>query len=443
MSLFSIKPFIAAFTAIAFLSACGGGGGNSTAPPVGGLTLEPGEAGVTVSWTSVPGVEYWLYAAPGSSICKNCGNSPNNWFQITGAVSRGLSNAKISSPYFLSGIVNDTVYSFIMDGRVNGGPGGDATPSVSTTPRLAGALWKSGGNLGTGDIKGIAFGPILNSANNTYAATGSYLGMGSNGAKYQSTDGLSWTVNTASDTTNWLGTLYSLNKFIGIGQGGAVSYSTDLKTWTTANSGVTQNLNAIASSGSMVVAVGNNGTIIRSSDAITWTAATATPNTLPLYGVSYTVNGLWVAVGAAGTLLTSSDGATWTAVSSGTTADLRSVASMANIITTNNVSATVYSLVVTGNNGTLLQSADGVKWALQSVGNNANLNAVVASVGVLPTNQFVAVGNSGLALTSTDGITWTARTTQTSQNLNVLLRGLSPQTRYIALGANGSTVYTQ
>lgn len=440
MSLFSIKSTIAMFAAAALLSACGGSG-NPAPPPVGGLKVEAGEAGATVSWTAVPGVEYWLYAAPASTICKNCG--ANDWKSITGAVSKGLSNAPIYSPYFFSGIANDTVYAFIMDGRVNGGPGGDATPSVSTTPRLAGALWKSGGNLGTGDIKGIAFGPIFNSANNTYATSGSYLGMGANGAKYQSTDGLSWTANTTSDTTHWLSTLYALNKFIGIGQGGAVSYSTDLKTWTTANSGVTQNLNAMATNGSMVVAVGNNGTIIRSTDAVTWIAATATPNTLPLYGVGYTVNGVWVAVGAAGTLLTSSDGATWTAVSSGTTADLKSVASMSNIIATNNVFATVYSMVVTGNNGTLLQSVDSVKWALQSMGTNANLNAVVASVGVLPSNQFVAVGNAGLALTSTDGITWTARTTQTSQNLNVLFRGLSPQTRYIALGANGSTVYTQ
>jgi hypothetical protein len=80
---------------------------------------------------------------------------------------------------------------------------------------------------------------------------------------------------------------------------------------------------------------------------------------------------------------------------------------MANFITANNVSATVYSMVVTGNNGTVLQSADGVKWALQSTGTNADLNAVVASVGVLPSNQFVAVGNAGLAFTSTDGINWT------------------------------------
>jgi hypothetical protein len=119
------------------------------------------------------------------------------------------------------------------------------------------------------------------------------------------------------------------------------------------------------------------------------------------------------------------------------------VASLANIVTTNNVSTTVYAMVVAGNNGTLLQSADSITWVKQSLGTSANLNAVVASSGVLPTNQFVAVGNAGVALTSTDGLTWTARSTNTNQNLNVLFRGLSPQTRYIALGANGSTVYTQ
>ncbi len=442
MSLFSIKPFIAVFTAVAFLSACGGSG-KTAAPPVGGLTVEPGEAGVSVSWTSVPGVEYWLYAAPGASICKNCGSSPYNWFQIAGALSRGQSNAPISSPYFFSGITNDTLYSFIMDGRVNGGAAGDASPSVSATPRLAGATWKNGNNLGTGNITGIAYGPILNAATNTYSTTGTFLGLGANGAKYQSTDGLSWTASTSSETTNWLSTLYALNKFIGIGQGGTVSYSTDLKTWTSATSGVAQNLNAIASNGSIVVAVGNNGTIIRSTDAITWTTATVSPSTLPLYGVGYTVNGIWVAVGAAGTLLTSSDGATWTAATSGTSEDLKSVASLANIVTTNNVSTTVYAMVVAGNNGTLLQSADSITWVKQSLGTSANLNAVVASSGVLPTNQFVAVGNAGVALTSTDGLTWTARSTNTNQNLNVLFRGLSPQTRYIALGANGSTVYTQ
>ena len=440
MPLFSFKPFLAALATAAMLTACGGSG-TTAPPPVGGLTLTPGEGGVTLTWTAVPGVEYWAYTAPAATICKNCG--ANDWKAITGALSRGQSNAPISSPYFFYGLTNDSQYAFIMDGRINGGPGGDATPSVSATPRLAGATWQSGGALGTGNVKRMAFGLTLNSSTNVYATTGTYLAMGANGAKYKSADGLTWSAIAGNDTTNWRGTVYGMAKFIGVGEAGAITYSTDLNTWTAATSGVTQHLNAVATSGALIVAVGDNGTILRSTDAITWTAATSNPSTANLLGVGYTVNGLWVAVGSAGTLLTSSDGATWTAANTGTTADLKSVASMSNIVTTNNVIATVYSTVVVGQNGTLLQSPDSLTWTAQTMGTSADLNSAVASLGLLPSNQMMITGNGGVAYTSTDGITWTARTTNTSQNLTNVFRGTSPQTRYIALGANGTTVYTQ
>ena len=440
MPLFSFKPFLAALATAALLTACGGSS-KTAPPPVGGLIVTPGEGGVTLTWTAASGVEYWAYTAPAATICKNCG--ANDWKAITGAMSRGLSNAPISSPYFFNGLTNDTQYAFIMDGRINGGPGGDATPSVATTPRLAGGTWQSGGALGSGNVVGMAFGATLNPSTNVYVTTGTYLALGANGAKYKSADGLTWSAISGTDTTNWRATVYGMTKFIGVGDAGAITYSTDLNTWTAATSGVTQHLNAVATSGALIVAVGNNGTILRSTDAINWTAATSNPSSANLYGVGYTVNGLWVAVGATGTLLTSSDGATWTAATTGTTADLKSVASMSNVVTSNNVTATVYSSVVVGENGTLLQSPDSLTWAAQTLGTSANLNAVVASVGLLPSNQLMIAGDGGRAYTSTDGVTWTARTTNTSQNLVSLFRGTSPQTRYVALGANGTTVYTQ
>jgi hypothetical protein len=440
MSLFSFKPLISVLATVALLTACGGSG-QSASPPVGGLSLEAGEAGVTVTWTAVSGVEYWLYGAPNATICKNCGT--NDWKTITGAFSRGQSNDPITSPYFMAGLTNDSVYAFIMDGRINGGPGGVATPSVSTTPRLAGEYWYANSVIGSGGIKGLAFGPTLDTTTNTYAKTGTYLGLGANGAKYQSTDGANWSSIAGTDTTSWLNASYALNKFIGVGANGAVTYSTDLKTWTVGSSGVAQNLNALASNGSIVVAVGDNGTIVRSSDAASWTAATFTPSTQPLYGVSYTANGIWVAVGAAGTLLTSSDAATWTAVNTGTTTDLKGVASFSNVVTLNGVASTVYSTAVVGSNGTVLQSADGSTWTHPDARTSAHLNAIVASSGVLPSNQFVAVGDSGVAFTSPDGLNWTARTTHTSQNLTHVIRTTAPQNRYLALGADSSTVYTK
>ncbi len=469
MSLSSVKSLIALLATAALLAACGGSLVGSAPPPVGGLTLEPGEGGVTLSWTAVPGVVYWAYTGQSATLCKNCNNA-NDWYGkgVVGARSLGW-QTPITSPYFFTGnakdgyietnLNNDVLYSFIMDGRTNGKPAGDATPSVSTTPRLNGANWYTGGTLGSGNVTGLAFGPKLNPSNSTYDATGTYLALGSGGVKYQSANGLNWTqitTATATDTKNWKSATYAfrdntvIQKFVGVGAGGAVVYSTDLATFTSATSG-SQDLNAVASNTSMVVAVGNQGTILRSTDGVNWTAAASVPNTTDLYAVTYATvatGGLWVAVGAGGTLWVSADASTWATVNSGTTQDLKGVASVKNATYPNGIysksvtPADSYSVVAVGNAGVVTQSALGLSgWTPQTLGAGVNLNAIVASSALIPTNQFMAVGDGGAAFTSPDGVTWTARTTTSSQHLIGLIRGYNNQ--YLAWAANGSTTYSK
>ncbi len=469
MSLSAVKSLIALLATVALLSSCGGSHGSAAPPPLGGLTLEAGEGGVTITWAPVSGVDYWAYTAQAATICKNCGgNNANNWNSVLGAQSRGWATP-ITSPYFFSGsptqpnLTNDVVYSFIMDGRISGGPGGEATPSVSTTPRLSGQNWYTGGTIGAGGVTGLAFGPVLNTATSTYATTGTYLGVGTGGRKFQSANGLSWNAIASTDVTNWKNATYAfpgslIQKFVGVGASGAVAYSTDLITWTAAPTAATvsagSDLNSVASSSNLLVAVGNNGTIIRSTDAITWVAATSVPSTPDLYAVKYTIvptGGLWVAVGAGGAVFVSPDAATWTAVASGTTQDLKGVAALDNYVYVNGlITAThSYSVVAVGNSGTMIQSEDGVNWNSRALGTNIRLNAIVASSGLLPTNQFMVVGDGGKAFNSPDGITWTAapapttpaKTTQTSENLIGLIRGYNNQ--YLAWAANGSTVYSK
>jgi hypothetical protein len=104
------------------LSACGGGGSGAPAPD-GGLTLTPGNTQVTITWTQTPGVEYWLmYAPTGSAI--DMKNPPAGHVWVT----------NISSPFVLTGLTNGTTYSFTMNGRTAGGPGGPQTPTVSIVP---------------------------------------------------------------------------------------------------------------------------------------------------------------------------------------------------------------------------------------------------------------------------------------------------------------------
>lgn len=470
---FFFKSLFATLAAAALLSACGGNHGSSAPPPVGGLTLEPGEGGVTLSWTGVAGVDYWAYTGQTASICKNCTTS--DWKSTVGAQSRGWQTL-ISSPYFFTGVTgtntnllssnlnNDVLYSFIMDGRINGGPGGDATPSKSATPRLNGANWFNAGALGSGGVKGLAFGPVLNTATNTYASTGTYLGIGTGGIKYQSTNGLNWTpITTATDTTNWKAAAYAfpgttIQKFVGVGAGGAVVYSPDLVTWTAAPTALTvstgQDLNAVASSLNQLVAVGNNGTVLRSNDGITWVAANPLPSSPHLYAVAYTTvpsGNFWVAVGAGGAVFYSADAATWVSVNSGTTQDLKGVASAVNTTYPNGIYSPLiapiysYSVVAVGNGGAVTQTrVDGGIWtwtAQTPLASGANLNAIVASSALIPTNQFMTVGDGGVAFTSPDGVTWTSRTTTSTQNLTGLIRGFNNQ--YLAWAANGTTTYSK
>lgn len=464
MPLSVFKPLLTLLAAMV-VSACGGGHGSSAPPPVGGLHVEPGEGGVTLTWTGVSGVDYWAYTGQSSTICKNCGNSANNWNSLPGAQSRGWATL-MTSPYFFTGntiqtsLNNNVDYAFIMDGRINGGPGGDATPSVSAKPRLNGEFWYSNGApIGSGNVTGLAFGPKLNTSNNTFALTGTYLALGSAGVKYQSTNGLSWTPIAATDTTNWKSATYAfpgttIQKFVGVGAAGAVVYSSDLVNFS-AKTASNQDLNAVASSTGMVVAVGNQGTILRSTDGINWTAAASAPGTSDLYAVTYAVlpapiGPLWVAVGAGGALWVSSDASTWSALNSGISQDLKGVASIVNVTYPNGIFSPIvtptYSYAVvavgaaTGNAGTVIRTTDGANWTRQALGTR-NLNAIVASSAMIPTNQFMAVGDNGTAFTSPDGVTWTARTTTSSQNLTGLIRGYNNQ--YLAWAADGSTTYSK
>ncbi len=127
MSLTSLRLSITALFLAAFLAACGGGSGSSAPPPTGGITATAEDGQVTITWTADAGVDYWLmYAATATAI--DMKNPPGNHVWI---------NSGMTSPYVVSGLINGVTYSFAMDGRISGGPGGAQTPSVSATPSAA------------------------------------------------------------------------------------------------------------------------------------------------------------------------------------------------------------------------------------------------------------------------------------------------------------------
>lgn len=150
------------------------------------------------------------------------------------------------------------------------------------------------------------------------------------------------------------------------------------------------------------VAVGDGGAIVTSADGGNWSLASA-PVAANLYGVTANSEATYVAVGADGTVLTSSDATDWLQQPSGTSADLRAVASDGS------------HFMAVGENGTVCTSSDGFHWTAASTGVGATLNAVIFAGGT-----WLIVGDHGTLLSSTDGITFQIVPSGTTQNLTAI-----------------------
>ena len=428
----SIQLFLAGLMTALLLTACGGG----NAPPAPtNLRVTAGESSATLTWDTVNGVEYWVFVAPTSFAPTSGVASMQAWFGLPG----GNVLLRVSSPYVVQGLVNGTDYTFTINGKVDGGPGGSGATPVTATPRIAGSSWVPGTATGSDDLRSMAYGSTVA----TTSSTGTYVAVGAAGAMYSSTDGTDWSAidhRNVNSNSNRLNGASFFGTYKVVGDGGLVLTSPDAVTWTE-QTGVktltTQNLYAIASNGlNLNVAVGAGGTIIYSPDGIIWTAASNSATSADLYAVNYSAytNGTWVAVGAGGTIVYSNDGSDWQNVSSAAmTHELSGVANLASFTASGTGTFTITAtFVAVGASGTVLSSNDAVLWAPVTVaGLSANLNAVVYGT------QFVAVGADGNILYSTDGLNWAPGTTTPADSHDILavVHGLDG---FYAVGASGS-----
>jgi hypothetical protein len=397
----------AALVAIFLLLGCSaiGDRGNSASPPTD-VALVPGDGSVTVTWTMQPGVEYWLFYGPTGFI------STSNWTDpsVGGQVIRGA-----TSPTVLSGLPNGVTYSVTINGRTDGGPGGDGSPSLSAIPRLAGGTWAVEPPVaGAPDLHGVLYTSVL-------------VAAGSGGGLYSSVGAANWTAlsNPAVPANANLNAVVYGGSYLAVGASGIILNSPDAITWTQEAVGNTSNeLMAIATNGGgAYVAVGRSGTVLFSIDGLNWSAPIATPaGSVDLHGV-IVGNGMWVVVGAGGTVLTSPDGLTWTLGNSNTVQNL------------NGIARGSIEFVAVGDGGAIVTSPDGLSWTALSPISVAKLNAVTAGA------QFVAVGDAGGIFTSADdGATWQSRTSGTSSNLYAISRWGSG---YAVVGAAGTNLLAQ
>jgi len=391
---------------LALAAGCGGKGGPANPPT--DLAAEAGDGQVTLTWTMEPGVEYWVFYAPAPSI------SLSNWRDLPGV--KYL--LKQQSPAVISGLANGTSYAFTVNGRYDGGPGGAGAPSVSATPRLAGAVWTAGAAFGSSTLNAAAYGKL--------GTSNVFLTAGLAGTLASSPDGVTWTAlaNPAPAADLYGVALGGSGTAAAVGAGGVIVSTTDGAAWTADVSPVGSSLLALASNGSgAYVGVGVGGAVVHGSAGSWNSGASGTLN--DLRAVTYG-NSMFVAVGAAGTVLTSTDGgASWTTRTSGTGAALLAVTYGTDASSGSGV------FVAAGAGGVLLTSPDGLSWTAQTPLPVTAVNSLTWGT------QFVLVGDGGIVYTSTDALTWQVRTSGTAVNLKSVTHNAFS---YVAVGDAGTNL---
>ncbi len=462
--------FITVAAVAIFLSACIGSGGSS-APAPNNVHVVAKDSRVIVTWDMAPGVQYWIFHANGTGVTpQNCSTMPLCYTAVN-----------VSSPASIPSLYNGYPYSFSINGRRDGGPGGTGSAAKGEIPRPAGGLgnWTAptpGTNTlpNTTILNGVAYG--------AYDANGArFVAAGAAGALYSGTvyTGVDTTTGLATTGITWAALVNPLTtpaatdfnavnydtyrgKYLSVGTGGKmIAMTPSTSTVWTELTGYTggQNLLAIVNnSAGFTVVTGVGGTIIHSADGgTTWAATTSiTPaTTANLNAVAYgyvTALGVnrFVAVGASGTLLWSADGDSWTNVTS------TSPLSTALKGVTYGLVGSVGTFVAVSADGKVITSTDGIIWTLRTPAaiTASALNAVTASANaVVPlltsaTNAFVAVDNAGNIFRSVDGgVTWSADTNPAtpvhtgaaSDSLHAVIRGGLYD--YSAVGAAGLNLY--
>lgn len=414
----------------------------SSAEPPAAFASAAGDGRVVLTWTASPGVNYWLFTAT------DAGLTAFNWTSLPNA--RVFQSA--ASPFYMCGLLDGTQYWYAANGRIDGGPGGSSSPTVSAIPYKAGSAWiVNAPVVPAQNLFGAGYASLTTCSNNATSAAGTFAAVGAGGAIFTSTDGATWTSRSAP--AGFLSDLYAVTgyaanqnnpgnpalRWVAVGAGGASVYSSDGVIWAVGRDYSAGNpaLHSLTQVAGTFFAVGDTGTILSGTDGITWTARTS-GTTSNLNGVTH--GGVYVAAGDAGTILTSADGATWTSHVSGT-ANLRQVSSIGN------------TYVAVGDGGAVSTSTDGGStWTAQTLTGAPNLVGIAANAqsatldsnglaftgaAVSVNSRFVAVDSNGNAYTSTDGLAWSGAIATGAASLNALV---SSGFGYVAAGNSGATV---
>jgi hypothetical protein len=420
-----------------------------------------GDGRVKLEWIPTAGVEYWAFSATNPSL------TAFNWTGLPNA----LAVIAALTPSYMCGLIDNSAYYFATNGRINGGPGGPSSSTISATPYNASAnSWTPNTSL-IQDIYGLGYTSLTTCANNTaLSATGTFAAVGAGGTIFTSPDAISWTGQSSPVATNLNAVAgyaaYQNNattsglRWVAVGNGGTAVYSTDGINWTAATAiatATTQNLRSIIQVGGGFYAVGDAGTIISSNDGNTWAAGVSNTSNR-LNGIAHA--GMFVAVGDNGTIVVNG-GSGWVAQTSNTASNLRQVAAITTIYGSIYVAVGDGDTIVTSDSytrngswttltlpGALAPNLVGVTVEPRGVETTTAYTiapAVDPWLKFISAAQFVAMDSAGNTYTSVNGHDWTATGNNTGITCTLGTTCLNPLINsgfgYVAAGNAGATAY--
>lgn len=228
--------------------------------------------------------------------------------------------------------------------------------------------------------------------------------------------------------------------YIAAGAGGKIYTSEDPVSgaWTERSSGTTSNINYLKTAGrtdtAVTFGVGDNGAIIRSlNQGDNWTVlnSSVTGNLKSIDFVSSNLNDV-IAIGESGLIIKSTDlGDSWISINSGVTKNLNSI-----------YSASFFSILIAGDDGTILRSSDGgMNWENRSLADTVtDLNKIGLMGQWFFGNILGIAGDDGRLYRSTTSLFWDS--IYTGINADIYdFRFKNANSGYLC-GEDGTIIYT-
>jgi hypothetical protein len=322
-----------------------------------------------------------------------------------------------SSANPIKGLAYNSTTSTFLAATGAGGPiykAGAGTWTVDTSsPGNYTSVYLNGNDFWLTGTNAIYTSPTVPPAAGSTWRAPALISIAKNGTSYLATDTKGF-IYSSSNLTTWIQqtnpsgkklsaiTCPTTNLCLAVGESGTI-IKYNGTSWAQLSSGVTTNtyLRGITCQPypGICLAVGGTGAassgtvLLSNSDFTSWTIKTSNLATTNLNGAGF-LNDLFIVVGDAGALfISTNEGDNWSSKTSGAGAN--------NL---NSIACGHLGCVAVGNGGSIVYSATGNRWDLQTSGVTTNLNSIVIN------GLFVAVGNTsgsaGVIRQSVNGTSW-------------------------------------